>query len=88
MSTKEEAREAMAQQRQEEEDLQESMLSRSEAEIANKDESEIQAKARELMAEQRQQEEHLQESMLSRSAAEVGIPVEVVDPSPEQSQKD
>lgn len=74
MSTREEAREAMTQQRQQEENLQQSMLQRSEAELADSAESEIQQTARELMTEQRQQAEHLQQTMLSRSATEVGLP--------------
>ncbi|AFZ31839.1 hypothetical protein Glo7428_3356 [Gloeocapsa sp. PCC 7428] len=68
-----EAREAMAQQRQQEEHLQQSMLSRSEAEVNNPPGSHTEEEARELMIEQRQQEEQLQKSMLSRSAAEVGL---------------
>ncbi|PPS43489.1 hypothetical protein [Chroococcidiopsis sp. TS-821] len=69
-----EAREAMAQQRQQEEHLKQSMLSRSEAEVNTPPGSHIAEEARELMIEQRQQEEQLQQSMLSRSAAEVGLP--------------
>ncbi|MGL5927209.1 hypothetical protein [Chroococcidiopsis sp.] len=41
MSTREEAREAMTQQRQQEENLQQSMLQRTEAELADSGESEI-----------------------------------------------
>jgi hypothetical protein len=84
MSTREEAREAMAQQRQQEENLQQSMLLRSEAELAGKRESEIQQTARELMTEERQQAEHLQQSMLSRSASEVGLPTQADTPSQAQ----
>ncbi|MBE9014920.1 hypothetical protein C7Y66_05180 [Chroococcidiopsis sp. CCALA 051] len=80
MSTREEAREAMTQQRQQEENLQQSMLQRTEAELADSGESEIQQSARERMTAQRQQEEHLQQSMLSRSATEVGLPTQT-DPS-------
>ncbi|OKH29226.1 hypothetical protein [Chroogloeocystis siderophila] len=68
-----EAREAMVQQRQQEEHLQQSMLSRSEAEVNTPPGSHTAEEARELMIEQRQQEEQLQQSMLSRSAAEVGL---------------
>ncbi|MBE9190661.1 hypothetical protein IQ230_09885 [Gloeocapsopsis crepidinum LEGE 06123] len=68
-----EAREAMAQQRQQEEHLQQSMLSRSEAEVDTPPGSHTAEEARELMIEQRQQEEQLQQSMLNRSAAEVGL---------------
>jgi hypothetical protein len=83
-NTQEEAREAMVQHRQQEEHLQQSMLSRSEAEINTPVEPEIQQEARELMTEHRQQEEHLQESMLNRSVAQVGIPVEANNSSQEQ----
>jgi hypothetical protein len=85
MSTREEAREAMAQRRQHEENLQQSMLLRSEEQLADQEESDIQHTARELMAEQRLQAEHLQQSMLSRSAAEIGLPTQTDDtPSQEK----
>ena len=84
MSTREEAREAMTQQRQQEENLQQSMRLRLEEELVGKEESEIQQTARELMTEQRQQVEHLQQSMLSRSASEVGLSTQTDTPSQEK----
>lgn len=84
MSTQEEAREAMVQHRQQEEHLQQSMLSRLAAEINTPVEPE-QQEAREAMAEYRQQEKHLQQSMLSRSVAEVSISVKADSSSQEQS---
>ncbi|MUL34889.1 hypothetical protein [Gloeocapsopsis dulcis] len=68
-----EARDAMAQQRQHEEHLHKSMLSRSQAEVDTPPGSHTAEEARESMIEQRQQEEQLQQSMRSRSAAEVGL---------------
>ncbi|GET41114.1 hypothetical protein [Microseira wollei] len=74
MSTEKEARSAMNQQRQQEKHLQQSMLSRAEAEVEIPTSDGIEAEARELMAQQRQQEESLQQSMLSRAESEVGLP--------------
>jgi hypothetical protein len=82
MSTQEEAREAMVQHRQQEEHLQQSMLSRLAAEINTPVEPENQQDTR-VMAHC-QQEEHLQQSTLSCSVAEVGIPVEADSSSQEQ----
>ncbi len=76
MTTEEEARSAMKNQRQQEKHLQQSMLSRAEAEVETPTADGIQAEARALMAEQRQEEESLQQSMLSRAESEVGIPVD------------
>jgi hypothetical protein len=67
------AREVAVEHRQQEEHLQQAMLSRTAAEIAEGSESSIQEEARELMVERRQQEEHLPQAMLKRSAAEVGM---------------
>jgi hypothetical protein len=76
MNTPEEAREVMSQHRQQEKHLQQSMLSRSEAEVETPTEDGIEETARELMAQDRQQEERLQQSMLNRSAAEVGLSID------------
>jgi hypothetical protein len=76
MSTEQEAREAMSQQRQQEEHLHQSMLNRSQAQIKTPIDSSTQEEARKLLVEQRQQEEQTHQSMLSRSEAEVGIPTE------------
>jgi hypothetical protein len=75
MSTQEQARELMVQQRQNDENQQESVLRRSEAEVDNPSDGEAvtDEQARELMAQQRHHEEQLQQSMLIRTEAEVGI---------------
>lgn len=75
MSTEEQARERMAQHRQQEEKVKESILIRSEAEVENPSaaDSVTQEKARELMTEQRQDEAQMQASMLNRAEAKVGI---------------
>ena len=71
MSTQEKARKLMVKERQQEEHLQESMLSRA-AEVGETHPvEEEEAKARELMVEERKQEEYLQETMLSRAEAEI-----------------
>jgi len=74
MSTEEQARERMAQQRQHSEQLQESMLRRVEAESAQLGDLSTEEQARQEMVQQRHQSQHLQESMLSRSETEVGMP--------------
>ncbi len=73
MSTQEQARQKMAESRQQEEHLKEAMLSRSEQELELADNSEIDEEARELMVEQRQHDKQLKQSMLSRSEEEIGI---------------
>jgi hypothetical protein len=73
MSTQEQARQKMAESRQQEEHLKEAMLSRSEEKLERTDNSEIDEEARELMVEQRQQDRQLKQSMLSRSEEEIGI---------------
>lgn len=75
MSTQEQARELMVQQRQNNKNQQGSMLSRSEVEVDNPSDGKAvtDEQARELMAQQRHHDEHLQESMLSRTEAEAGI---------------
>ncbi len=67
MSSEEHARERLLEQRQHEEKLHQSMVSRSEAEIKSPADTQTQEEARELMAEHRQQEEKLHQSMLKRS---------------------
>jgi len=71
MSTEEQARKLMAQDRQHQEHIDHNMLSRSveeveELEIANTDE-----RARELLAQDRKHEVNLQENMLNRSHEEI-----------------
>nr|WP_275994457.1 hypothetical protein [Argonema antarcticum] len=63
----------MAQQRQQSEHLQESMLRRVEAEAAHIGDLSTEEQARQEMAQQRHHNQHLQESMLSRSETEVGM---------------
>lgn len=71
MSTQEEARKAMTENRQHQEHIQENMLSRSQAEIEKSSISEIEEEARETMVEKRQHDKHTRENMLSRSEAEI-----------------
>jgi HSP20 family protein len=68
------ARTAMAQERQQEEHLEETMHARSKAELETPTSNGIKQEARVAMTEQRQQEGHTAETMHSRAAAEVGIP--------------
>lgn len=72
MSTEKQAREQMAQQRLENEHLQESMLNRAEAEVQQGDNAATtEDLARQQMAQQRQEAEHIQEAMLTRTEAEI-----------------
>jgi hypothetical protein len=71
MTTQEQARKLMAQERQEAEHLQESMLERATEEIETPPTSELDEQARELMARERQEAEQLRESMLERATEEV-----------------
>ncbi|HEY9652699.1 MAG TPA: hypothetical protein V6C95_18735 [Coleofasciculaceae cyanobacterium] len=73
MSTEEQAREVLTQQRHHDEHLKETMLNRAEAEVANVNEadSNTQQQARELLAQQRQHDEHLKETMLNRTETEI-----------------
>ena len=72
MTTKKEARKAMAESRQQEEHIHENMLSRSQEEIEQSFSRDIEEEARELMVEQRQHDKHTRETMLSRSEEEIG----------------
>lgn len=72
MDTNDLARQKLAQQRQHEDHIDESMLSRSEEELHNSD-TELDEEAREHLAQQRQREEHRQESLLQRSEDEIGL---------------
>ncbi|HHP7231992.1 MAG TPA: hypothetical protein ACFCUY_14180 [Xenococcaceae cyanobacterium] len=71
MTTQEEARKAMAQSRQQEEHLDENMLSRSQEKIAQDSSPEIGEEARELIVGQRQHDQNTRDTMLSRSEAEI-----------------
>ncbi|KAF3885976.1 MULTISPECIES: hypothetical protein [Nostocales] len=68
MNTEDRARELMAQQRHHEENLQDAMRNRTEAEVHDfPAETATQEEARELLAQQRHYEEHLQETMRNRA---------------------
>lgn len=71
MSTQEEARKAMVESRQHDENLEQNMLSRAEAEVESSSPSEINEESRELMVKQRERDRHLKNSLLSRTEAEI-----------------
>jgi len=72
MSTNEQARERLAQQRQHEEHVQETMRERSEESIrADNTDAQTEEKAREHLTQERHHEEHVQQTMLNRSEAEL-----------------
>ncbi|MEL6222174.1 MAG: hypothetical protein AAFR31_05990 [Cyanobacteria bacterium J06627_8] len=71
MNIPETARETMAQKRHHQHHLEESMLERSEEEVAVNDSLDIQEEARESLVTQRKQTEHLEASMQSRAEAEI-----------------
>lgn len=70
--TQQKAREAMTQERQHNEHLQQTMNVRTSAELETPAKNGIQEEARTTMTEQRMQNEHLDETMQSRAATEVG----------------
>lgn len=71
MNIEEQARERLAQQRQHEEHLEESILKRSEDSLHQEHDHQTDEQARELLAQKRQEEEHLRETMLNRSESEI-----------------
>ena len=71
MNTEKQAREQMAQQRLENEHLQESMLNRAEAEVQQENHATTDDLARQQMTQQRLEAEQVQESMLIRTEAEI-----------------
>ena len=73
MSTQEEAREAMAQSRHQEEKVEQSMLSRAQAEVETLTDNDLEEEAREAMVAKRQHDQHIQRSMLNRTAEETGL---------------
>jgi hypothetical protein len=73
MNTEAEAREVMAQHRQQEEHRRQSMLNRVQSETSNLEEGDLQEEGREAMVEHRQHEKHREDTMLKRAAAEVGL---------------
>jgi HSP20 family protein len=71
LTTQEKAREAVVQQRQQDEHWQETMRSRTTTAMTASHDSETQAEARELMAKQRQHVEHLRDTMHQRSTEQI-----------------
>lgn len=71
MSTQEKARQNLAETRQKQQHLQQSMLGRSEAETAEINDADIQEETRELLAKQRQKADHRKLSMKNRSEEEM-----------------
>lgn len=67
MEIDEQARERLAQQRQDTENLQDTMLTRAEEQVQASDDSALDEQARKKLAEQRQHDEHIQDTMLHRS---------------------
>ena len=67
MSTSEQAREHLAQQRLDKEHLRQNLKERSVEAIDSHKDSEVRAEARELATEQRQHNEHLQDTMRKRA---------------------
>ena len=83
MSTQEEAREVMAQSRQQEQHVEKSMLSRSQAEIERLTDDDVEEEARAAMAAKRQHDEHIHQSMLGRTAKETGLSKDAASASSE-----
>lgn len=71
MSTQEEARKAMSTNRHHQQNVQQNMLNRTEAEIEQLPQSTINEESRELVVKERKHQRHLQDSLLSRSEAEI-----------------
>ena len=68
MSTEEKARQLMAQERLDDERLQENMLARAEEEVENEVLDNTEEKARELLTQQRLDRDNLDNNMLTRAA--------------------
>ena len=71
MSTQEETRQLMTKERQHQEHLKETMLSRAVEEMETQTTEETTEEARELIARQRQDDKQLEEKMLSRTRDEI-----------------
>jgi hypothetical protein len=71
MSTHEETRKLMAQERQHQEHLKENMLSRAIEEAETHSTENTEEQARELIVRERQHDKHLEENMLSRTTEEI-----------------
>ncbi|MCU0568940.1 MAG: hypothetical protein MUF49_20365 [Oculatellaceae cyanobacterium Prado106] len=67
----EKARQAIAQDRQQEEHLRETMQERATADLGKPHPDSIETQARESMTEQRHHQEHLEDTMRQRSEAEL-----------------
>ncbi|MGB3654633.1 MAG: Hsp20/alpha crystallin family protein, partial [Rivularia sp. (in: cyanobacteria)] len=74
LTMQERAREAMANQRQQEENVEETMHSRAEEELENFHDAEISESARLSMNKQLQHGEHLQQTMHARTEADINAP--------------
>lgn len=70
MSTQEQARKLMVEERRQDEHIQDNMLSRAAETLENLTEV-VTEKARELVVEARQHEEQIQEKMLNRAEEEI-----------------
>lgn len=71
MNTQEHARQLMAQERQQQEHLQDNLLTRACEEVEDQTNGEELEKARELMTQNRQKQEHLQNNLLARASEEI-----------------
>ena len=71
MNTQKKTRKLMAESRQHQEHIKENVLHRSQEEIQQSGNQNIELEARESIAEQRQRDRHTKETMLSRSEAEI-----------------
>ena len=71
MSTQEQARKLMVEERQHEETLEEKMLTRAVEEVETNMPKEIEEKARELIVQERLHGEEIEEKMLTRANEEI-----------------
>jgi len=71
MSTEEQARKLMAEERKHKEHLDDSMLTRACEEVEHLEIGETEERARELVTENRKHEEHVHETMLNRANEEI-----------------
>ena len=71
MSTQDETRKLMAKERQHQEHIKETMLSRAVEEVETETTEETSEQARELIARERQHDKNLEEKMLSRATEKI-----------------
>ncbi|MDJ0713095.1 MAG: hypothetical protein QNJ54_02595 [Prochloraceae cyanobacterium] len=71
MSTEEEARKLMVEQRQHDDRLEENMSNRAHQEVETHTQKDTEEEARELMARQRQHDQQTKENLLSRANEEI-----------------